>query len=59
MMSIRLALAHQGGWDELMYIGVPAVLAIVAIRWAGNRAARRHAKEHENEAGNDEQNDRS
>ncbi len=54
MVSVRLTLAHQGGWDELVYLGVLAGLAILAIRWAGNRVTRRHTKEHENEAGNDE-----
>ena len=31
-------LAHQGGWDEVLYFAVPAVLAILAVRWAERRA---------------------
>ena len=31
-------LAHQGGWDELAYLIVPAVLALGWVRWAGRRA---------------------
>jgi hypothetical protein len=37
--------AHQGGWDELLLFGVPVVVAIVAVRWAEQRAkARRKAE---------------
>lgn len=34
-------LAHQGGWDELAYLIVPAVLALGWVRWAGRRARMR------------------
>ena len=34
-------LAHQGGWDEVIYFAVPVVLAILAVRWAERRARRR------------------
>ena len=48
-MTVDL-LAHQGGWDEFLYFAVPAVLAILAVRWA-ERRARRNAEEAEREAG--------
>ncbi len=34
-------LAHQGGWDEALLFLVPAVAALVVIRWAERRARRR------------------
>ncbi len=34
-------LAHQGGWDEAMLFLIPAVVALVVIRWAERRARRR------------------
>ncbi len=42
-------LAHQGGWDEFAYFLVPAVLAILAVRWA-ERRARRRTDERESES---------
>lgn len=41
---MRLLLAHQGGWDELAYFAIPAVVAILAVRWAEKRAKRRHVE---------------
>lgn len=38
-------LAHAGGWDELAYFAVPAVVAILAVRWAEKRAKRRFEQE--------------
>lgn len=35
-------IAHQGGWDELLYFLVPAGLAIGAVRWAEKRAKKKH-----------------
>ena len=46
-------LAHQGGWDELLYFGVPAVLAILAVRWAERRARRRAEEAEDEERGAD------
>ena len=40
MMSWTM-LAHQGGWDEILYFAVPAALAIYGLRWAERRARRR------------------
>lgn len=31
-------LAHQGGWDEALYIAVPAVALLYALRRAEKRA---------------------
>ena len=53
MANIPAVLAHQGGWDELAYFAVPAVLAILALRWAEKRVSRRHADEHESESNDD------
>ena len=58
MATMRAVLAHQGGWDEIAYFAVPAVLAILALRWAEKRAARRHADEQENEPGADDNTNR-
>lgn len=38
---MRYVLAHQGGWDELLFFGVPVVLALLAVRWAERRAKKR------------------
>lgn len=38
-------LAHQGGWDEILYLVVPAVLVIGWLRWAERRARRRREAE--------------
>lgn len=42
MMSF---LAHAGGWDELLYFGVPVIIAIAAVRWAEKRTKRRIEQE--------------
>ena len=54
MVTTRAALAHQGGWDELAYFAVPAVLAILAIRWAEKRAGRRRTNKQDDGLGDDE-----
>lgn len=38
-------LAHQGGWDELLIFAVPALGAILGLRWAEKRAKRRAQNE--------------
>ena len=32
---------HQFGWDEILYFAVPAVIAVLWIRWAEKRARSR------------------
>lgn len=32
-------LAHQGGWDELLFVAVPIVILVVLLRIANGRAA--------------------
>lgn len=39
-------LAHSWGWDELLFFGIPIVLALVGIRWVERRAGRRYAETH-------------
>jgi hypothetical protein len=34
-------LAHQGGWDEVLWFILPALAGWWAIRWAGTRATER------------------
>jgi len=31
-------IAHQGGWDEVLLLVLPVVVAVVAVRWAERRA---------------------
>ena len=39
-------LAHQWGWDELLYFAVPVVAMLVWVRWAEKRArSRKQAQE--------------
>jgi len=44
--------AHQFGWDEILMFAVPIVLALVGVRYAESRAAKRQAAQ---EAPGDEQ----
>jgi len=37
-------LAHQGGWDELMWFTVPVVLVLTWVRWAEKRAELRKSE---------------
>lgn len=37
-------LAHQGGWDEFLMFAVPAVLAVLGLRWAEKRSRARAAE---------------
>ena len=59
MATMRTVLAHQGGWDEFLYFAVPAVLAILGLRWVERRAARRRAEEQENQPSDDENTNRT
>ncbi len=38
MTDLTWILAHQGGWDEALYIAVPALLLLYALRRAERRA---------------------
>lgn len=47
--AVAAVLAHQGGWDEtlslILVFAAPAVLAVLAIRWAERRSRRRAGQE--------------
>lgn len=58
MATMHVVLAHQGGWDELVYFAVPVVLAILAVRWAERRASRRRIERENKPGDNDETNRR-
>lgn len=45
--------AHSWGWDELLFFGIPIVLALVGIRWVERRAASRYAESHGENASED------
>jgi hypothetical protein len=40
-------LAHQGGWDELLWFSLPVVIVMVWLRWAEKRARDRQAETEE------------
>ena len=40
-------LAHEGGWDEALMFGIPAIAAIFGLRWAERRARERAKSEAE------------
>lgn len=37
-------LAHQGGWDELLWFAVPIVIVVLWVRWAERKARSRAAR---------------
>ena len=37
--------AHQFGWDEILMFAVPIVLAVIGVRFAESRAAKRQAEQ--------------
>ncbi|MEX1207657.1 MAG: hypothetical protein WEE36_03490 [Acidimicrobiia bacterium] len=43
-MPLRL-IAHQGGWDEILLLALPAVAVILWVRWAERRARTRREQE--------------
>lgn len=50
MMVDAAVLAHQGGWDEALFVALPiAVLAI--LLWVARRRAEREAAEEAEETG--------
>lgn len=38
---MAVVLAHQGGWDEILYLAVPVILVVLWVRWAERRSRRR------------------
>jgi hypothetical protein len=38
MMGTAWTLAHQGGWDEALYVAIPALILFYALRKAEKRA---------------------
>ncbi len=42
---MRLVLAHQGGWDELLFVLVPIALFAGLLALANRRAAQAQAEE--------------
>ncbi len=39
-----LMLAHQGGWDELLWFAFPIVAVVLWVRWAERKARSRKAQ---------------
>lgn len=54
MNSLGWALAHQGGWDEMLFVAVPIAL-FAGLLWMANRRAQAHleAAERGTEAGDE------
>ena len=44
LAAIPITVAHQGGWDELHWFGIPAV-GVAAFIWWVERTARRRKSE--------------
>ena len=42
MASTPVVLAHQGGWDEMLFVLVP-VLVFVTLQWLNRRKARQES----------------
>ena len=47
--SMTFHLAHQGGWDEILFFALPAAAVIGFVVWAERKARAR--REHEPTAG--------
>jgi len=45
-------LAHQGGWDEILYLALPAAAVILWVRWAERRSRSRREQETESAGSN-------
>lgn len=39
MVPHTMVLAHQGGWDEMLFVATPVVIFVVLLRVANSRAA--------------------
>jgi hypothetical protein len=50
MIPGPMLLAHQGGWDELLWFSAPIVAVFAWVRWA-ERKARTRAAQRSAEAG--------
>lgn len=44
---MTLLLAHQGGWDELLWFLVPVALVVFWVRWAEKRSRDRRSETEE------------
>ncbi len=44
--SSALVLAHQGGWDEALYVVVPMIVLVGLLALAQRRAKAEHEAEH-------------
>jgi len=54
MIDVAWVLAHQGGWDEILYVALPAAALLYALRRAEKRArVKAEAKEAEKAANED------
>ena len=40
MTPLLPTLAHQGGWDELLWFAMPIAIAVMWVRWAEKRGRR-------------------
>lgn len=47
MLPGSAILAHQGGWDEALFVVVPMVVLLGLLALAQRRAAAEHEAEHE------------
>lgn len=45
-----VVLAHQGGWDEALFVVVPMAVLLGLLALAQRRAVAEHEAEHEDEA---------
>ena len=43
-------LAHQGGWDELLWFAAPILLVMLWVRWAERKARNRAGRAGESAA---------
>jgi hypothetical protein len=46
MTSMAMVLAHQGGWDEMLFVAVPLGL-FAFLLYMANRKAQQHLDENE------------
>ena len=44
MQGALTVLAHQGGWDEMLYVAVPIGVFVVLLRLANKRAEQKLAE---------------
>lgn len=49
MSATLLLLAHQGGWDEILFVLVPIALFVTLLQIANRRASRQAAAEDHSE----------